>query len=818
MGETSIHTQNVALFKMVTIGGICLENVRSCMITGNIFFENQMGVFLNRASYNTISENLFFNDEILLDEESSMNNLTGNTIDNGQITLGAWSSGNLIAENKISNGEGINIACCGSDNLVSGNTISNCSSGINAYDQRINIRNNRITDCHYGIDLLFASGTGIYDNTILNCDVGINLGDACSSIEIINNTINSSVECGIYIPDYENGEQIYNNYFNNTLNVRLGTVGGNTWNNSLTPGTNIAGGPYIGGNFWAKPDGTGFSQIYVDLNEDGIGNLPYNIYEDEFDYLPLVSMSKPQNPVTPAANFTANTTNGTAPLAVKFTDLSKNAVVWNWDFDGDGISDSLKQNPVYVYTTSGNYTVNLTASNGRDKDSESLKITVQTAKVLPVSNLRANVTRGHAPLTVQFTDLSQNATERSWDFNNDGVTDSSYAKPVYTYATAGNYTVNLKVSNENGTVSKTLNIIVREASSEDDILPVPDFTANITSGYAPLYVRFTDLSRYATSWSWDFDNNGYPESSIKNPVYVYKDPGTYTVELTAINENGTTSKLAIINVAQRAENNSVNKVSTGNNTTSGNIDTEENGADDSSGSGSVSQSSSGGSGGGGGSPEPQSNVQTKELSQAFIASGKTVKFDFLRNATSVAYISFDSKKTAGKTTTIVEMLKGKSTLVSGLPSGEIYKSLNIWVGNGGFATSKNIENSVVCFKVEKSWIQDKKIEQSSITLNRYSDKKWGQLPSSLLSEDNKYVYFTAKTPGFSPFAITGKTIAKEAVTGAQSKPGTQDLEQKNVSASGVKQTPEQKESTNMPGFEVVYGVICLLGVFLYKAR
>ena len=97
--------------------------------------------------------------------------------------------------------------------------------------------------------------------------------------------------------------------------------------------------------------------------------------------------------------------------------------------------------------------------------------------------------------------------------------------------------------------------------------------------------------------------------------------------------------------------------------------------DDSSGGGSRHSSGGGGGGGAGGSPEPQSNVQTKELSQAFVNSGKSVKFEFLRNATSVVSLSFDSKKTAGETTTIVEMLKGKSTLVSGLPPGEVYRCL-----------------------------------------------------------------------------------------------------------------------------------------------
>ena len=88
----------------------------------------------------------------------------------------------------------------------------------------------------------------------------------------------------------------------------------------------------------------------------------------------------------------------------------------------------------------------------------------------------------------------------------------------------------------------------------------------------------------------------------------------------------------------------------------------------------------------GGSPEPAKNVEVKELSQAFITSGNHVKFDFPKNATAVVYVSFDSKKTVGKTTTIVEMLKDKSTLVSELPSDEVYKSLNIWVGNGGYGT------------------------------------------------------------------------------------------------------------------------------------
>ena len=127
------------------------------------------------------------------------------------------------------------------------------------------------------------------------------------------------------------------------------------------------------------------------------------------------------------------------------------------------------------------------------------------------------------------------------------------------------------------------------------------------------------------------------------------------------------------------------------------------------------------------------------------------------------YVGFDAKKTVGKTTTIVEQLKNKSTLVSNLSEGEVYKYLNVWAGNSGFASSENIENPSICFKVEKSWLQNKSIDQDSITLNRYSKKTWEQQPVNLLKEDSKYLYFTADVPGYSLFAVTGKEMAEETI-------------------------------------------------------
>jgi PGF-pre-PGF domain-containing protein len=331
-----------------------------------------------------------------------------------------------------------------------------------------------------------------------------------------------------------------------------------------------------------------------------------------------------------------------------------------------------------------------------------------------------------------------------------------------------------------------------------DLLPVADFNANPTSGDAPLAVQFTDLSQNATGWNWNFGDGA--TSIDPNPSHTYSAEGTYNVNLVASNANGTTQKTATITVQSPS-------------------------ISDEGSSGGSSHSSGGSSGGGGGSPESQTNVQVKELSQAQVSYGKPVMFYFEKNATCVVYVSFDAKKNAGKITAIAEQLKGKSTRVSELNSGEVYKYFNLWVGNSGFATSKNIEKPELCFKVEKSWLQDKKINHSSITLNRYNDNKWSQLPATLLKEDDQCFYFTAPPSEFSFFAITGKKtqhiinlkdpdvnlegsdVKDEQTTGQRQK--------SNSSGNGSTKNSETG-SIKTPGFETVYGIVSLLAIFCIK--
>jgi PGF-pre-PGF domain-containing protein/uncharacterized repeat protein (TIGR01451 family) len=187
---------------------------------------------------------------------------------------------------------------------------------------------------------------------------------------------------------------------------------------------------------------------------------------------------------------------------------------------------------------------------------------------------------------------------------------------------------------------------------------------------------------------------------------------------------------------------------------SGNDSGNESSGSSSSDSGSKSSGSSSSSSGGAIlSKEPVSNVEAKELATGNVQSGYHVKFDFPEGVTCITYIEFDPIKTLKRTTTTVEMLKDKSTFVSEVPPGKVYKYVNIWVGNYGAGVANYFENGFIEFKVEKSWLEENNISQSQITLQWYN-KGWETLATEKVKEDTSYVYFKSKTPGFSCFAIT----------------------------------------------------------------
>jgi PKD repeat protein len=84
--------------------------------------------------------------------------------------------------------------------------------------------------------------------------------------------------------------------------------------------------------------------------------------------------------------------------------------------------------------------------------------------------------------------------------------------------------------------------------------PVAAFTADPSSGVAPLSVRFTNTStgEAITGLSWDFEDDGTPDSTEQNPDHTYTAAGTYTVNLTVTNAGGSDNTTRTVTVAAPA--------------------------------------------------------------------------------------------------------------------------------------------------------------------------------------------------------------------------------------------------------------------------
>jgi len=202
---------------------------------------------------------------------------------------------------------------------------------------------------------------------------------------------------------------------------------------------------------------------------------------------------------------------------------SGSIVAYQWDF-GDGSGTSSVQNPMYLYSSPGNYTVNLIITN-----SKGCRDTVQhIATIYTLPTAQFSHTSSCLMHNIQFTDLtipgSGALSSWNWDFG-DGTGSSTQQNPTYFYSTLDTFPVTLIVQDIYGCKDTITNSIVVAP------LPIADFQAD--SVCRGLYTSFTDLTNdlgYAiTQWQWNFGDSH--TSNVQNPTHLYANSGTYNVQL-----------------------------------------------------------------------------------------------------------------------------------------------------------------------------------------------------------------------------------------------------------------------------------------------
>ncbi|MEZ5173669.1 MAG: PKD domain-containing protein [Bacteroidia bacterium] len=220
----------------------------------------------------------------------------------------------------------------------------------------------------------------------------------------------------------------------------------------------------------------------------------------------------------PTAAFTATNTLGCAPLHVQLQNNSVGATNYYWTF-GDG-GYSFDAVPQYAYQDAGVYTITLKAYNEfgcwRQVTLDSIIVTAPT--------IDAEMTHftGCPPLSIELSNLTENAVSYLWDFG-DGTT-STDSIPQHTYANLGVYPVTL-IAFGSGGCTDTLALGNANVTAQQANYPVPPPLV----GCAPFTTTFGLNDPYITSFLWDFGDGS--TSTESNPVHVYTEPGQYTVSL-----------------------------------------------------------------------------------------------------------------------------------------------------------------------------------------------------------------------------------------------------------------------------------------------
>ena len=309
--NTTAHGTNASAVGISVMGGPASNNI----ITNNEIYNatvsgeytGGLGIYVGNATDNKLLNNtISANDVGIMLNSTSISTIANNTVNWNDMGIMLHNSAhNLVQENHVGPNDHVGIRIFQSNNnTLSNNTAFNNTNGINMGGSNNNtVFNNTVYNSTYhGIWLDSASNNNLTSNTAFDNANGIGLNSSCdnrlidneaynntyngvtldsssNNNTLVNNMVYNNPDRGICL-DSSSNNTIYNNYFDNTNNAF--DDGTNTWNTTKTNGTNIVGGPYIGGNYWSDYTGNV-------ANGSGFGDTPYNITAgSNKDYLPLV--------------------------------------------------------------------------------------------------------------------------------------------------------------------------------------------------------------------------------------------------------------------------------------------------------------------------------------------------------------------------------------------------------------------------------------------------------------------------------------------------------------------------------------------------
>jgi gliding motility-associated-like protein len=250
------------------------------------------------------------------------------------------------------------------------------------------------------------------------------------------------------------------------------------------------------------------------------------VYKDMVEVLPV-----------PNAVFTPSQAVVCGSAVVSFKNTSTDYVRYVFDYADGSQPDSNVMVPHKYYfdttrfsnTDSIIYTPTLTAYNALG--CATVKMDTIVVYPNPIASFTEDITSGCAPLTVHFKQNSKLAYKYYWDFNNDGIIDTSGPSAVHTFS-PGFYTVKMLAKNYGGCTDSMVKVNLVSVNP----VPVADFMVSDSDICVKQPVHFTDYTfpkANIRKWLWHFDEPkaAADTSTVENPQFSFLTPGYHTISL-----------------------------------------------------------------------------------------------------------------------------------------------------------------------------------------------------------------------------------------------------------------------------------------------
>lgn len=442
--------------------GIHAYSSKLNQLKNNTLLSNGVGVYLDWSTSNDIINNrvnLSKINGIALVYASDSNNVSSNTANtNGNISIKVsssknnmienniamysdigifldWSKNNFIRKNTANNNDihGISLEWFSDNNRITDNKASNNIVGLSFMWSSNNIaENNTLTQNNLSTNLEWSSNNNILrNNTMRSNNYGASVSWSSENNTLTGNWIDSNALLGLYLRDSDTN-LIYNNYIANSNNAWDNSA--NKWNISKTAGTNIIGGPYLGGNFWSDYSGK-------DLDGDRLGdtNLPYNNnITVGGDYRPLTSLESRLPLVYVSPDYQKASVGSNITVTIEVNPLGNNvyAASYNLSFDPSELEALTQTKGPFLTRDGANSTIvlnNIDNTNGILSYAETRVGTLtgtNIADTITTVKFRVKSGSGNTSLTITQAQLTDPVPAVIPSITKNGLVDIGGSQPV----------------------------------------------------------------------------------------------------------------------------------------------------------------------------------------------------------------------------------------------------------------------------------------------------------------------------------------------------------------------------------------------------